>query len=133
MQIGSLTAIASTTSGGASAESAKADVDYNSFLKLLIASMKNQDPTKPNDPAETLSQLASFSSVEQGIKLNEKLDSLLAVSSVGQAAGLIGKNVESLDGKIGGIAKSVEMSGSGLVVILASGKRLAISDGIRVS
>ncbi len=110
-----------------------ADVNYDSFLKLLIASMRNQDPTKPNDPAETLSQLASFSNVEQGIKLNEKLDSLLAVSNIGQAAGLIGKNIKSLDGKVSGIAKSVELSAQGLVVILENGKRLPVSDGLRVS
>ena len=118
----------STASG-----TAKADLDYDSFLKLLIASMKNQDPTKPNDPAETLSQLASFSSVEQSIKLNEKLESLLSVTSAGQAAALIGKTVSSLDGEYSGIAKSVELSTGGLVVVLEDGKRLSAIDGLRVS
>lgn len=113
--------------------SAKADLDYDSFLKLLIASMKNQDPTKPNDPSETLSQLASFSSVEQSIKLNEKLESLLSVTSAGQAAALIGKIVSSLDGEYSGIAKSVELSKGGLVVVLEDGKRLSANDGLRVS
>ena len=58
---------------------ARAGVDYNSFLKLLVASMQKQDPTQPNDPAQTMSQLASFSNVEQSIKLNDKLDKLLAI------------------------------------------------------
>ena len=118
----------STASG-----TAKADLDYDSFLKLLIASMKNQDPTNPNDPAETLSQLASFSSVEQSIKLNEKLESLLSVTSAGQAAALIGKTVSSLDGEYSGIAKSVELSTGGLGVVLEDGKRLSAIDGLRVS
>lgn len=112
---------------------AKADLNYDSFLKLLIASMKNQDPTKPNDPAETMSQLASFSNVEQSIKLNEKLESLLSVSSAGEAAALIGKTAESLDGKVSGVVKSVELSGGGLVVILDNGKRLAVNAGFRIS
>ncbi len=43
-------------------------LDYNSFLKLLTAQMKFQDPTKPTDATQFVSQLASFSSVEQGIK-----------------------------------------------------------------
>ena len=36
-------------------------LDYNAFLQLLIAQMKNQDPTKPTDPAQFIAQLASFS------------------------------------------------------------------------
>ncbi len=116
-----------------SSDAQKSSIDYDSFLKLLIATMQNQDPTKPNDPAETLSQLASFSSVEQNIKLNEKLESLLAISSAGQAAALVGKQVSSLDGKVEGTAASVEMSASGLTVILESGTRLAVADGLRIS
>jgi flagellar basal-body rod modification protein FlgD len=114
-------------------DEAKASLNYDSFLKLLVATMRNQDPTKPNDPAETLSQLAAFSTVEQNIKLNTKLDSLLAVSGVGQAAGLIGKTVESLDGSVTGIAKSVETSAEGVTVFLVGGERLLLSSGLRVS
>jgi flagellar basal-body rod modification protein FlgD len=123
----------SSSGGEQAATSAKADLDYNSFLMLLIASMKNQDPTKPNDPSETLSQLASFSNVEQGIKLNDKLDRLLATSGVGEAIALIGKTVSTLNGSISGVAKSVELSNGGAVVILESGVRLRIEDGIRVT
>ena len=122
---------ASSRAGGG--DQAKADLDYNSFLKLLIATMQNQDPTKPNDPAETLSQLAAFSSVEQNIKLNTKLDTLLAVSAAGQAASLIGRTVTSADGSISGIAASVELGSGGLVAILASGARLPLSGGTRIS
>ena len=127
-------AAASTASTRESAvDAAKSGIDYDSFLKLLIVTVQNQDPTQPNDPAEMLSQLASFSNVEQSIKLNEKLESLLSVSSAGQAAALIGQSVSSLDGSKAGIATSVEMNASGLVVILEDGTRLAVSDGLRIS
>ena len=56
-------------------DAAAASIDYNAFLRLLIAQMKNQDPTKPMDLAQFMAQLASFSNVEQGIKMNQKLDS----------------------------------------------------------
>ncbi len=121
------------SSGFQTASESKADLNYDSFLKLLIASMKNQDPTKPNDPAETMSQLASFSNVEQSIKLNEKLDNLLMVSGAGQAAALVGKTISSLDGGVSGVAKSVELRTEGLVVVLTGGGRLLVSDGIRIS
>jgi flagellar basal-body rod modification protein FlgD len=129
----SFSASYASSGGEQSTSSAKADLDYNSFLMLLIASMKNQDPTKPNDPSETLSQLASFSNVEQGIKLNDKLDRLLVTSGLGEATALIGKTVSTLDGSISGVAKSVELSSGGAVVILDSGVRLRIEDGIRVT
>ncbi len=111
----------------------QADLNYDSFLKLLIASMKNQDPTKPNDPAETMSQLASFSNVEQSIKLNEKLANLISVSSAGQAAALVGKTVSSLDGAVNGVVKSVELRTDGLILILRGGMRLPVGDGIRIT
>jgi flagellar basal-body rod modification protein FlgD len=38
-------------------------LDQNSFLQLMIQEFKNQDPTKPQDPSQFLSQLAQFSSV----------------------------------------------------------------------
>lgn len=38
-------------------------LDQKSFLQLMIAQFKNQDPTKPQDPAQFLGQLAQFSTV----------------------------------------------------------------------
>lgn len=124
----------SATSQAAPARAqASSSVDYDSFLKLLVASMKNQDPTKPNDPAQMLSQLASFSSVEQAIQTNAKLDQLLASAATGQAAALIGKDIASLDGAIAGRVTAIEMAGGGLTAILADGRRIAIGDGVRIT
>ena len=63
------------TSGSKPASSAT--VGYNDFLQLLIAQMKNQDPTSPTDMAQYMSQFAQLSSVEQAIQTNAKLDTLL--------------------------------------------------------
>lgn len=114
-------------------DAAKAKLDYDAFLRLFVSSMKNQDPTKPNDPSQTLAQLASFSNVEQSIKLNEKLDALLDSSSANVAAALVGKNLSNLDKTVSGIVKSVETGTGGLVAILADGQRLDLAAGYRVS
>ena len=45
----------------------KTQVDYQSFLKLLVAQMKNQDPTDPMDSTQYVAQLAAFSQVEQAV------------------------------------------------------------------
>lgn len=126
---------ASTPSAAPAGQSTavKTALDYNAFLNLFIAQMKNQDPTKPNDPSQTLSQLASFSNVEQSIRLNEKLDALVSSSEANLASSLIGKRLSSLDGTVSGIARSMERADGRFTAILDNGRRIPLSDGYRLS
>ena len=39
------------------------------FLQLLVAQLKNQDPTSPSDPTQFIGELAQFSQVEQGVTI----------------------------------------------------------------
>jgi len=112
---------------------AKANVDYQSFLKLLVAEMKNQDPTKPMDSTQYIAQLASFSQVEQSIQVNAKLDSLLQLSQLSQASSIIGKTVTSGDGTVSGIVNSVQLTSEGLVALLDTGDKLLVGDGVTIS
>jgi len=52
------------------------DLDQNAFLKLMIAQLKNQDPTKPQDPSEFMSQLAQFSQVTSTQNMEKSIDTL---------------------------------------------------------
>ncbi len=120
MQVGTttstnpLTSPTSTTAAAATAATgAAATVDYNSFLQLLVQEMKNQDPTSPSDPTQYLSQLASFSNVEQAVQTNSKLDTMLTNSSLTLAEGVIGKTVTSGDGSVSGQVVSVALGGRG--------------------
>jgi flagellar basal-body rod modification protein FlgD len=51
-------------------------LDQNAFLKLMIAQLKNQDPTKPQDPSEFMSQLAQFSQVTSTQNMESSIQSL---------------------------------------------------------
>ena len=114
-------------------DTSKATLNYDSFLKLLIAQMKNQDPTDPVDASEQMSQLATFSSVEQGIKTNKHLESLIQETSLSQAASLIGKTITSADGNTSGVIKSVAVNSDGLTATLENGKTVIVQSGIIVA
>ena len=107
--------------------------DSNMFLKLLIAQIKNQDPTSPTDPTQFMSQLAAYSSVEQATKTNAKLDSLLLSSNLTQADGLIGATLTSGDGQVSGIVSSVALQSGSVVATLQNGSVLNVGDGVSVS
>ena len=108
-------------------------VDYQAFLKLLVAEMKNQDPTEPMDATQQISQLAQFSSVEQAVQTNTKLDQLLASSSLSQADGLIGRTVTNADGTVSGVVESVRIYSDGMSATLVGGGQLPITAGIVIS
>ncbi|MFZ3114933.1 MAG: flagellar hook capping FlgD N-terminal domain-containing protein [Syntrophales bacterium] len=66
------------------------------FLKMLIAQLKNQDPTSPQQGTEFAAQMAQFASVEQLTNVNMALqsqnqNSLNLISA--QAINLIGKEI----------------------------------------
>ncbi len=128
------TSAASTATAASSAASSATTVDYNSFLKLMIAELQNQDPTSPQDPTQYLSQIASFSQVEQQTNTNNKLDAMLTANSLGQADGVIGYTVTSADGQTSGVVSSVTLgSGGALTATLTNGTTLALGSGVKVS
>ncbi|ASV84806.1 MULTISPECIES: flagellar hook assembly protein FlgD [Ochrobactrum] len=122
---------ANSSSGNAAA--AKASVDYNSFLKLLVTQMQNQDPTQPMDATQYVSQLATFSNVEQAVQMNSKLETLIANSSLSQAEGWIGRTLTSADGTVSGVVKSVTIQSSGMLAELEDGKTMLIGQGVKIS
>lgn len=55
--------------------------EFNSFLKLLTAQLRNQDPLAPLDSTQFVEQLATFSSLEQNVRSNTSLDVIAAKMS----------------------------------------------------
>lgn len=110
----------------------KTAVDYQSFLKLLIAEMKNQDPTKPMDSTQYVAQLATFSQVEQSVQTNTKLDQIMQSSALSQADAIIGRSITSADGKTTGIVASVTLASSGLIAILQDGTKVPVGPGVSI-
>lgn len=95
-----------------SSSSAQLSADMNTFLQLLTTQLKYQDPMDPMDTAEFTNQLVQYSSVEQAIQTNEKLDTMmsLSIANLGaQAVSYIGKTVQVLGDVMpleGGVSKA---------------------------
>lgn len=64
------------TAGNATGSSPSTDALANesTFLQLLVAQIKNQDPTQPMDSTAFLSQLAQFSSLEQLVGIRQDIE-----------------------------------------------------------
>jgi flagellar basal-body rod modification protein FlgD len=133
MQVNGTNSATTSNSTPAPGTAAAASMDYNAFLRLLVAEMKNQDPTQPNDATQYMAQLASFSNVEQAIKTNAKLDALLTTAALSQADGLIGRTITSADGATSGKVAAFKIVAGGAVAILEDGKELAIDPGVVIS
>jgi flagellar basal-body rod modification protein FlgD len=104
---------APTRADGSALQNATSVLGKDDFLRLLVTQLKYQDPLKPTDQSQFMSQMAQFSTVEGINNLQHGIDQL-------QAVPMIGKEVTYLDadGKtvLQGTASSVALQGSTLTV-----------------
>lgn len=97
MVTGSISSLVNNASASSIAPDTKS-VDYKmEFLKLMMVQLRNQDPTKPFDSSQMLTQQAQFASLEQMQNLNTNLLTLLAMQNVSQATSMLGKTVQGVD------------------------------------
>lgn len=92
--VNSATSTSATAIAAAATPAAAKPLDRDAFLKLLVAQMKNQDPLKPMEGTEYVSQLSQFAMVEQAISQSKGLDTLSA-----QLGGIANNDAASLAGK----------------------------------
>ncbi|MCU1336605.1 MAG: flagellar hook capping protein [Bryobacterales bacterium] len=82
-----LTGTTSATTKPAANPSVDGLANENTFLQLLVAQIKNQDPLQPADSIQFLSQLAQFSQLEQLIGIRQELTPTSSASSSGSSSG----------------------------------------------
>lgn len=95
-----MTTVSSLTGSSSSSTTATAtstaETSYNTFLTLLTTQLQHQDPLNPTATDTFTSQMIQLSTVEQQLKTNEMLESIMSdLSSISAANGLgyVGKTV----------------------------------------
>ena len=119
------------TTGTTSTSSTTSDngLGKDTFLKLLVAQLKYQNPLQPADGAQYMAQMAQFTQVEKLADLQTSQASLLSWQRTVAGQGMIGKNIsatlaatgETVTGKVTGMK------------LTDAGPRLVLDDGTTVS
>src|SRR5882672_12474904 len=101
-------AITSIPASAASSSASTTGIDKNTlagnfqtFLTLLTTQLKNQNPLDPLDTNQFTQQLVQFAQVEQQLKQNEQLATLVSIEKSAQsttALAFVGQNV-AVDGQ----------------------------------
>ena len=92
------TTTTSSSSSTAITNAANDTLGKDAFLKLLIAELSNQDPLNPMEDREFVSQMATFSSLEQMQNMNKTLESMAEANKF-SAVQYIGKAVAFTKGE----------------------------------
>ncbi len=90
---------------GATPQTDSQTLGKDTFLKLLVAQLKYQNPMEPVDSSQFMAQTAQFTMVEKLQAMAAQTDALVAGQASQRAAGLLGRQVTYLD------TQGVEQSG----------------------
>lgn len=105
------------------------------FLQLLVAQLKNQDPTSPMDQKEMMGQMAQMTSVEQMANMAKSMERLEAVSTIGKT---VDYNRRSQDATQpaelveGAVVKSVKIMAGKTVLSFEDGSMAEYRDVVQV-
>lgn len=72
-EINSLSGTTMTAQSALAGGSGDISEEFDSFIRLLVAQVRNQDPLEPLDSTQFVEQLATFSSLEQQVNSNDSL------------------------------------------------------------
>ncbi|HMJ43180.1 MAG TPA: flagellar hook capping FlgD N-terminal domain-containing protein [Pseudolabrys sp.] len=100
--VSNATANAATTTG---ADNQMIASNFTTFLQLLTTQLKNQNPLDPLDTNQFTQQLVQFAQVEQQMKSNDQLATLVSMDKTAQqttALAYVGANVV-VDGSTGNV------------------------------
>jgi flagellar basal-body rod modification protein FlgD len=112
-----------------------AGLSMDDLLKLLMTELSYQDPLKPVDNKDFLTQMAQFTSLDTTRQLNDNIQKLLTSQALNQSVGLLGKTVDAntdANGLISGQVTALQLVAGDpeITVKTSAGETIA---GIKIS
>lgn len=120
MAVGSVSSATATAAYG---------LDFQALLKIILTELTYQDPLKPMDNYQFVSQLGQFAQLQQSQSLNDTVTQLLSSQAATQAASLLGRTVDLVTG-------STTVSGTVQAISFSNGQpmlTIKTSDGQTIS
>ena len=121
--------IASGTTGS-TITTPNSSLGENDFLQLMMDQLKDQNPLSPADPTQYVSELASFSSLEQEMQVATNSQTASTEQASSEAVNLIGHSVTYTDPTTGapttGTVASVQFTSSGPTLTIGSATGISL-------
>ena len=94
----------------------------DTFLKLLVAQLKYQDPSKPADTTAMMAQTAQFQMVEKLQQLADQNTQMLTEQQATSAIALVGRSVSYTQGDqtLHGVVDSLKLTAGGPVLAIGT-------------
>jgi flagellar basal-body rod modification protein FlgD len=88
---------AQTSGAQASNHDASSSLNLDTFMKLLVTEMQNQDPLEPMNNQEIVQQISQIRSIQASEELTTTLQAVLLGQNVATASSLLGRMIAGLD------------------------------------
>ncbi len=116
------------------ASTAMQGLDKNTFLQLLVAQMKYQNPMSPADSNQFLAQAAQYASVEQLENMAQSQADLKSMQMITVATGLVGRQVTAFSDLTGeevhGVVQTVRFGAEPILIV--EGAEIPLSGVVQV-
>jgi flagellar basal-body rod modification protein FlgD len=94
--------------------------DQDTFLKLLVAQLKNLSPLSPPDADKMMEQAVQFGMLERLVRVEEAVREMNRATYLAQAAEVVGREVVVLQGdlRVSGVVERVLLNEQGARVVI---------------
>ncbi len=103
---------------------------FEDLLRIVLTQLTYQDPLKPMENFEFVSQLAQFSQIQQGQAANDSLQGLIQAAATGQATSLLGRKVDIPTGEtvLSGVVRSISFQSGEPRLTIETGQNQTIAN-----
>lgn len=101
------TSVAALTTPTPADSTGTSSLGVNDFLKLITVQLQNQDPLKPMDDTQFISQMASFTTLQQTQTLTADFEAFSQQATMNSANSFLGGYVTVSDNALGTVSGQV--------------------------